>query len=80
MKWARANGAPWNAVTCIKAVACSGELTSLLDAAKEGTLWDECRWVFEQEGEVLHPEVLKWAIENGCPGGERFVRFLQEKG
>ena len=64
LRWARANGCPWNKVTCA-AAAEGGHLEVLKWARENGCPWDvrTCRYA----AGVGHLEVLKWARDNGCP-------------
>lgn len=67
LRWARANGCPWNVLTCAYAAA-AGHLDILRWARKEGCPWNEATCAFAAAGG--HLEVLKWCRANGCPWGE----------
>ena len=64
LKWARANGYPWNEWTCSYA-AEGGYLEILKWARGNGCPWDESTCSNAAQGG--HLEVLKWARDNGCP-------------
>ena len=64
IKWARANGCPWNEWTCLYA-ANGGHLEVLQWARANGCPWNEYTCLHAAEGG--HLEVLQWAISNGCP-------------
>ena len=64
LRWARANGCPWDERTCA-AVAAGGNLEVLKWARENGCPWDS--WTCESAAEGGQLEVLKWARENGCP-------------
>ena len=60
----RANGCPWDAVTCANA-AYGGHLEVLQWAHQNGCPWDaETCGYAAKEG---HLEILQWAHQNGCP-------------
>ena len=67
LKWARANGCPWDEWTC--ACAAEGGHLEVLKWARE----NDCPWVEDTCASAAldgHLEVLKWARENGCPWDE----------
>ena len=64
IKWARANGCPWDAWTCTYA-AEHGHLEVLQWARTNGCPWDE--WTCSRAAEGGHLEMLQWARTNGCP-------------
>ena len=64
LKWARANGCPWNKDTC-KAAARGGHLEVLQWARTNGCPWDKDTCKAAAWGG--HLEVLGWARANGCP-------------
>ena len=67
LKWARANGCPWNEGACALA-AHSGRLKVLQWARANGCPWDENTCTYAAKGGQL--EVLKWLRSNGCPWSE----------
>jgi hypothetical protein len=64
MQWARANGCPWNSLTCAYA-ARGGQLEVLQWARANGCPWDEYTSHVAAQGG--HLEVLHWLHANGCP-------------
>jgi hypothetical protein len=65
LKWARANGCPWDEWTC----AYATRYFHILKWAREnGCPWDAdtCSWAAGNG----HLDVLKWARANGCPWDE----------
>jgi hypothetical protein len=73
LKYARANGCPWDEGTCA-AAARGGHLEVLQWARANGCPWDY-RVVMIQADDESHREVLEWAEENGLvlnPNDERF--------
>ncbi len=68
LKWARQEGAPWDALTCAWA-AKGGHLEVLKWARQEGAPWDQytCAWAAKRG----HLEVLKWARQEGAPWERR---------
>ncbi len=70
LKWARANGCPWDASTCRKAAAgrshFQGQHFEVLKwAHANGCEWDVMCCAFAALLGDL--EMLQWARENGCP-------------
>jgi hypothetical protein len=63
LKWARANGCPWNWRTCA-AAARNGHLEVLQWARANGCPWGE--WTCYGAADNGHLEVLQWARANGC--------------
>lgn len=63
IKWARANGCPWDENTCYRA-AEGGHLEMLIWARANGCPWDERTCSSAANGG--HLEVLQWARANGC--------------
>ena len=66
LQWLRAEGCPWNYVTCHHA-AESGNLELVQWLRGEGCPWDDMGWTCSNAVEKGHVEVLRWARENGCP-------------
>jgi hypothetical protein len=64
LKWAWANGCPWNEWTCAHA-AMNGHLEVLKWARANGCPWDW--WTCANAASYGRLEVLKWARSNGCP-------------
>jgi hypothetical protein len=64
LQWARANGCPWDEVTCRRA-ARNGDLKMLQWARANGCPWD--KWVIIGASENGHLDVVQWAQANGCP-------------
>ncbi|CAB9507047.1 ankyrin repeat protein [Seminavis robusta] len=62
LQWARANHFPWNQDTCT-AAARKGHLAILQGARANHCPWDWKTRLWSRG----HPQVLQWAIENGCP-------------
>jgi len=62
LKWARANGCPWDGGTCAQA-AKGGHLEVLRWAREHDCPWDDGTCEFAAEGG--HLEVLQWAREHG---------------
>jgi len=62
LQWARANGCPWDEMTCANA-ARGGHLTVLHRA--NGCPWDEMTCANAARGG--HLTVLQWVRANGCP-------------
>ena len=59
----RANGWPWDGMTCMRA-AEGGHLEVLQWARQKGCMWEESTCKYAAEGG--HLEVLQWARENRC--------------
>ena len=70
LQWARAQGCPWDRMTCDSA-AEGGHLKVLQWARAQGCPWDwtTC-YKAAREG---HLEVLQWAREQGCPWEEEDI-------
>mmetsp|Transcript_10301 Transcript_10301/g.38200 ORF Transcript_10301/g.38200 Transcript_10301/m.38200 type:complete len:211 (+) Transcript_10301:63-695(+) len=68
LKWARANGCPWDSTTCANA-ALKGNLEMLDWARANGCDWDA--ETCANAARLGRLEVLKWARVNGCPWDER---------
>ena len=64
LRWARANGCPWNERTCATAAA-GGHLEVLQWAHDNECPWDERTCALAAMGG--HLAVLQWARANGCP-------------
>jgi hypothetical protein len=64
LKWARANGCPWDWRTGAKAVK-GGHLDVLQWAGANGCPWTATTCCWAAEGG--HLEALQWARANGCP-------------
>lgn len=62
LKWARNNGCEWDKWTCIYA-AEKGDLECLKWARNNECDWDKSLYIYGYR----HPEIIKWAKENGCP-------------
>ena len=71
LKWARANGCPWNAATCA-AAAGNGYHEILKWARANGCPWDEVTCAVAAGNG--HLEVLKWAMANDAPWNEALIR------
>jgi len=67
LQWARANGCPWDEMTCASA-AEGGHLDVLQWARANGCPWDVMTCANAAGGG--HLEVLQWARTNGCPWNE----------
>ncbi|CAB9530144.1 ankyrin repeat protein [Seminavis robusta] len=67
LKWARANGCPWNESTCSDA-ASPGHLEILKWARANGCPWNA--YTCAKAALHGHLGVLKWARENGCSWNE----------
>ena len=67
IKWARANGCPWDEWTCTNA-AEGGHLEVLQWARANGCPWNSLTCACAAGGG--HLEVLQWARANGCPWDE----------
>ena len=72
LRWARANGCPWNEQTCAE-VAKGGHVEVLKWARENGCPWDALTCVYAAMGGRL--EVLKWARESGCPWDARTCAY-----
>ena len=64
LQWARANGCPWDEMTCSRA-AEGGHLELLQWARANGCPWDKGTCTGAAKGG--HLKVLKWARDNGAP-------------
>jgi hypothetical protein len=63
LQWERANGCPWDEMTCA-AAARAGHLAVLQWARAKRCPWDECTCRFAaKEGNL---QILQWARANGC--------------
>ena len=60
LQWARANGCPWNEMTCLSA-AVYGRLKILKWLRANGCPWDRTT----REEATGH--ILEWAVANGVP-------------
>ena len=71
LQWARGQGCPWNAYTCMYA-ARGGHLSTLQWAHVQGCPWDANTCSFAaREG---HLSMLQWLREHGCPLNAARVR------
>lgn len=77
IKWARANGCPWDEDTCTIA-ADSGHLKTLQWLRANGCPWD--KWTCANAAENGHLEILQWARANGCPWDAWTCAWAAEKG
>ena len=77
LRWARANGCPWDERTCA-AVAAGGNLEVLKWARENGCPWDEDTCY--NAAEYGHLELLRWARENGALWNENTRRIAASKG
>ena len=64
LKWARANGAPWDTRTCSYA-AKNGHLEVIQWAHANGAPWDMYTCI--EAATNGHVNVLEWACANGAP-------------
>lgn len=64
LRWARANGAPWNVNDVCDVAAGYGNLEMLQWARENGAPWIT---VLSYARQSNHPEVLQWAYANGVP-------------
>ena len=64
LKWARANGCPWDGWTCAGA-AKGGHLEVLQWARANGCPWDNYTLINARH--AGHLELVNWATANGCP-------------
>ncbi len=64
LRWAHANGCPWDERTCLVAAAY-GQLEALHWARSNGCPWDEdaCRMAAAHG----HLDTLRWVMHSGCP-------------
>jgi hypothetical protein len=77
LKWARANGCPWNEDTCAQA-AWGGHLEVLQWARANGCPWNEDTCAYAARGG--HLEVLQWARANGCTWDWRTCACAADEG
>ena len=77
LKWARANGGPWNRNTCSSA-AGGGHLEVLQWARENKCPWD--KWTCAEAASGGHLHVLQWARANGCPWDERACSYAALEG
>ena len=77
LKWARAQGCPWDEWTCAEA-AYNGHLAVLQWARDQGCPWDEK--TCEKAAENGHLAVLQWARAQGCPWNEQTCADAAKKG
>jgi hypothetical protein len=77
LAWAKANGCPWDAVTCQYA-AWGGHLVALKFARQHGCPWDARTCHFAARGG--HLEVLRWAREHQCPWGSGTCALAARQG
>ena len=71
LKWARANGCPWDEDTCTNAAA-NGHLEILKWARANGCPWNVSTCT--NAAENGHLETLKWLRANGAPWNEELIR------
>ena len=64
LQWARAEGCPWDELTC-QGAAAKGHLEVLQWARAKGCPWDES--TCEGASKNRQVRVLIWARANGCP-------------
>jgi hypothetical protein len=77
MEWARANGCPWNELTCAYA-AEGGHLEIIQWARANGCPWEE--WTCACAAEGGHLEILQWARANGCPWDKKTCEYAAKGG
>ena len=77
LQWARANGCPWDEMTC-KGAALSGSLEVLQWLRANGCPWNEYTSSWAARGG--HFEVLQWARANGCPWNKWTCTFAARSG
>lgn len=75
LRWARANGAPWDKWTCAHA-AESGALEALKWAHANGCPMDE--WTCAYAAKEGRMDVLRWARSVGCPFNGIAVDYAEE--